>query len=56
MLKLLCRKLSISEVEVRVSEITDAPCKAIISNYPELGFDIDKLEDLKSMQKLVINN
>ncbi|SJZ74548.1 NTP transferase domain-containing protein [Selenihalanaerobacter shriftii] len=54
--KLLCGQLSISEVEDRASELVNSCCKAIITDYPELGFDIDKPEDLELIQKIVINS
>lgn len=52
-IKLLCHRLTITEVENRVSQLIDDTCKAIITDYPELGFDIDKRGDLNLIQKLV---
>ena len=43
---LLTRRLSISRAETRASQIVGGKAAAIISTYPELGFDVDKLEDL----------
>lgn len=51
--KLFFGRLTISEVEDRVSELINNSCKAIITEYPELGFDIDKPEDLKLIRRLV---
>ncbi len=49
--KFIFRKLSISEVEERTSEIIGHECKALILDYPEIGFDVDKPSDLKIMRE-----
>jgi GTP:adenosylcobinamide-phosphate guanylyltransferase len=43
---LLTHRLTLAQVEARASAVVGAPAVAIISSYPELGFDVDKLEDL----------
>jgi len=53
-LKLLFRKLSISETEKRISEIIGHKCKALIIEYPEISFDVDKPSDLKMMREKYI--
>jgi 2-phospho-L-lactate guanylyltransferase (CobY/MobA/RfbA family) len=50
-IKFIFRRLSISEVEDRISEIIGHDCKALILEYPEIGFDVDKPSDLKMMRE-----
>ncbi|MCK8825953.1 NTP transferase domain-containing protein [Fuchsiella alkaliacetigena] len=56
LVKLLWGKLSLSEVENRVSELLDIPVKAIITEHPEIGFDVDKPADLERVRSLAVNN
>jgi len=51
-IKLLCGRLSLVELEKRVSNLINDRCKAVITDYPELGFDVDKQEDLEIIQNL----
>lgn len=50
-IKFIFRKLSISDIEERITEIIDHECKALIFEYPEIGFDVDKPSDLKMMRE-----
>jgi len=43
---LLTHGLTLAQIEARARAIIRAPAAAIISTYPELGFDVDKLDDL----------
>ncbi len=52
----LAGKLSIAQLEKRFSELFNLKAKAIISDYPELGFDMDKPEDLKLMRKYLADS
>lgn len=45
-LGLLTGRLSIPQLEARAGEIIGGRVAAIISTHPELGFDVDKLDDL----------
>jgi GTP:adenosylcobinamide-phosphate guanylyltransferase len=45
-LGLLLGRLTLPQLEARAGEIVGGRVRAIISTYPELGFDVDKLEDL----------
>ena len=45
-IKFCLKILKIEEVEKRVSELLNIKGSAIISNYPELGIDVDKPSDL----------
>jgi len=49
---LVTRRLSLSRAEARVSQIVGGKVAAIISTYPELGFDVDKLEDLNLARRV----
>jgi len=44
--KLFSRKLTIAELEKRFSELFAVAARAVISRYPEIGTDVDKLSDL----------
>jgi len=46
-LRFMMRRLSISEIEDRVRSVLQCDGKALLCPYPEVGFDIDKLEDLE---------
>lgn len=43
--KLLLKKLSITEIEAKVSELLGIRGRAVITCYPEIGVDIDKPSD-----------
>ena len=43
---LLTGRLTLSDLEARAGEIVGGRVAAIISAYPELGFDVDKIADL----------
>lgn len=45
-IKFLLKKLSLSEVEEKVSELFEITAVAVISGYPEIGVDVDKPSDL----------
>lgn len=45
MLKLLAKRLSVAELERKMSQILGITCKAVVSHYPELGIDLDKESD-----------
>ncbi len=53
LLKLAAGRLSIEEVENRVSKLLNIRGKAIISNYAEIGNDVDKPEDIETIEKLL---
>lgn len=50
-IKFIFRRLTFSEVEARISDIIGHECKTLILEYPEIGFDVDKPNDLKMMQE-----
>ena len=43
---LVTGRLRIAQLEARASQLVGGRVSAVISTYPELGFDVDKLEDL----------
>jgi molybdopterin-guanine dinucleotide biosynthesis protein A len=45
--KLLLGRLSIPDLEARVSHILGVPARALITEAAEIGFDVDKPEDLE---------
>lgn len=50
-LKAVFRRLSISAAEERFSQIMHTPSKAIITEYSEIGMDVDKPADLKLIEQ-----
>ena len=52
-LKYVTGRLSIREVEERFHEILNLTGKAIISNYAEVGVDVDKPSDLKLAEEIL---
>ena len=52
-LKYVTGRLSIREVEERFHEILNLTVKAIISNYAEVGVDVDKPSDLKLAEEIL---
>ena len=50
-LKALCHRLSIEAAEKRFSQIMHTPSKAIITQYAEIGMDVDKPADLELIEK-----
>lgn len=50
-LKAVFRRLSISAAEERFSQIMHTPSKAIITEYAEIGMDVDKPVDLKLIEQ-----
>lgn len=51
--KLLFGRLSLAEVEAKVSELAGASCSAVVTDYPELGLDVDNSQDLKLIRDLI---
>jgi GTP:adenosylcobinamide-phosphate guanylyltransferase len=53
-LKLVSRRLSIRELEMRIPVLLGLSGKAVISSFPEIGTDVDKPSDLELIKKLLI--
>ncbi|MCG8513293.1 MAG: NTP transferase domain-containing protein [Halanaerobiales bacterium] len=52
--KFVIRHLSISEIEKRVTKITGYRGQCMITQHPEIGFDVDKPSDLELMREKYI--
>jgi CTP:molybdopterin cytidylyltransferase MocA len=52
-LKLLLRTLSLAEAETKVSELLGVRGVAVISNYAEVGVDVDKPGDLQLARRIL---
>lgn len=53
-LKFVIGNLSIDEIEKRVAKITGYRGRGMITQHPEIGFDVDKPSDLELMRKKYI--
>ncbi|MCK4258663.1 MAG: nucleotidyltransferase family protein [Halanaerobiales bacterium] len=51
--KFITGRLTISELEKRVHKITGFSAAALVCEYPEIGFDVDKPSDLAFMEKYI---
>ncbi|MCR4397585.1 MAG: nucleotidyltransferase family protein [Firmicutes bacterium] len=51
--KLLFRLLTISEAEKKAGELYGIRAKAVITDYPEIGFDVDKPSDLGLVSRIL---
>lgn len=47
MVKFLLGRLSLREIEDRVAQVLGCPVKAVETDYPEIGVDVDKPSDLE---------
>lgn len=52
-LRFVTKKLTIAGLEERFSNLLKLRAKAVISEYPEIGFDVDKPSDLELARKLL---
>ena len=51
--KFLLRRLTIEELEERISSLIKAKGKAVVTSYPEIGMDVDKNSDLELARKML---
>jgi len=49
---LITGRLTLPHLEARAGEIIHGRVAAVISSYPELGFDVDKLDDLRVARRI----
>ncbi|MEJ6950629.1 NTP transferase domain-containing protein [Natronospora cellulosivora (SeqCode)] len=54
--RFLLGHLSISDVEKKVEKLAKLKVNFMISNHPEVGFDVDKLSDLEAMQEIFLQD
>lgn len=52
-LKYLTNKLSISELEKRFSGLLNLKARAVVSDYAEISFDVDKSSDLELARRII---
>ncbi|MHB9107126.1 MAG: NTP transferase domain-containing protein [Armatimonadota bacterium] len=50
-LRLLTGTITLPYIEAVATRILGAPARAIISPHPEIGFDVDKLDDLVAVER-----
>ena len=53
LLKLLLGRLSVAELEARVSRILEVSARAVVVPYPEIGMDVDKPEDVELVAQIL---
>ena len=51
-LRIALGRVGIEELERRATELTGLRCRAIPSDVPELGVNVDRLEDLRQVERL----
>lgn len=51
--KFMTKKLTIAGLEERFSSLLNLKARAVISDYPEIGFDVDKPSDLALARKML---
>lgn len=51
--RFLARKLDIAGLEERFSSLLKLQAKAVIADYPEIGFDVDKPSDLEIARRML---
>ena len=54
--KLILKNLAIIELEERINKLFNVKAHAILTNYAELAFNIDKKQDLEFYYKLIASN
>jgi len=54
--KLILKNLTIIELEERINKLFNIKAHAILTNYAELAFNIDKKQDLEFYYKLIASN
>ncbi len=52
-LKFIFRRLAISELEEAVSQLLNSKSKAVVTDYPQIGVDVDKISDLNLVWKVL---
>lgn len=53
LLRFAVRRLSIAQAEARASYVIGARVRAVVSNYPEIGVNVDRVSDIALAQELV---
>jgi molybdopterin-guanine dinucleotide biosynthesis protein A len=53
--KLVTRRLGLTDVEARLSELTGCACRAVADCAPELAFDVDTVFDLRDAERRLLS-
>jgi GTP:adenosylcobinamide-phosphate guanylyltransferase len=53
LVRYMTKKLTLPQLEKRFSQLLKLRAKAVESNYPEIGFDVDKPTDLELVRNIV---
>jgi molybdopterin-guanine dinucleotide biosynthesis protein A len=53
LLRFATRRLSIADAEARASTVIGAPVRAVVSSYPEIGVNVDRVSDIALAERLV---
>jgi molybdopterin-guanine dinucleotide biosynthesis protein A len=53
LLRFALRRLSIAQAEARASQVIGAPVRAVVSTYPEIGVNVDRISDIALAETLV---
>ena len=53
LLRFAVRRLSITDAEVRASRVIGARVRAVVSKYPEIGVNVDRVSDIALAERLV---
>jgi molybdopterin-guanine dinucleotide biosynthesis protein A len=53
LVKFVFRRLSIADAEARATSIVGAPVRAIVSPYPEIAVNVDRVSDIALAEELV---
>lgn len=49
--KFLCRQLSLREVEAKIQNLLGITARVVVTQYPEIGIDVDKPSDLRIVEQ-----
>jgi len=56
MLKYLFRRLTIADLEHKLSQLLQLKAKAVLCDLVAIGTDVDKLSDLKAVKKVLLKD
>jgi GTP:adenosylcobinamide-phosphate guanylyltransferase len=52
-LRLIVGGVSVSELEERASKLTGLVCRGLLCPYPEIAVNVDRIEDLRAVEKII---
>jgi len=56
LLRFIFKRLSIAQAEARASAVIGAPVRAVVSSYPEIAVNVDRLSDVGLARELIRAN